>query len=120
LIEMYSGHVLEHGSPRPSWLRMHRLRFTLWIALAEALLVVVHVLSWWLVVLAAAVAVGVWLYVGRRSRSALVREGTWIAAASQLLVTMVPLVLIVAGTVAIVVVALLAVGALIILFAERK
>jgi len=99
---------------------MHRLRFTLWIALAEALLVVVHVLSWWLVVLAAAVAVGVWLYVGRRSRSALVREGTWIAAASQLLVTMVPLVLIVAGTVAIVVVALLAVGALIILFAERK
>jgi len=49
-----------------------------------------------------------------------VREGTWIAAASQLLVTMVPLVLIVAGTVAVVVVALFAVGALIILFAERK
>jgi hypothetical protein len=116
-----TSHVLEHGSSRPArWLRMHRLRFTLWIALAEALLVIVHVLSWWVVVLFAAVAVALWWFAGRRSRSDVLREGTWIAAASQLLVTMVPIVLLVAGTVAILVVALFAVGALIILFAERK
>ena len=118
---MYTSHALEHGSSRPArWLRLHRLRITLWVALAEAVLVLVHVLSWWFVVLLAAVAVGLWVYVGRRSRSDILREGTWIAAASQLLVTMVPIVLLVAGTIAIAVVALFAIGALIILFAERK
>jgi hypothetical protein len=117
---MYSGHVLEHGSSRPGrWLRVHRLRLTLWIAVVEALLVVFHVLSWWYVVLFAAVALGFWWYVGRRSRSDLVRHGSWIAGTSQLLVTMVPIVLVVATTVAIAVVVLLAIGALVILFTER-
>ena len=118
---MYSGHVLEHRQSRPGrWLRSHRLRFTLTLALVEGVLVVFHVLSWWAVVLLAAVAVAAWWYTGRRSRSDVVREGTWIAAASQLLVTMVPVVLVVATTVAIAVVALLALGALIVLFAERR
>jgi len=117
---MYSGHVLEHRSSRPArWLRSHRLRFTLSIALVEGLLVVLHVLSWWVVVPLAALAVALWWYSGRRSRSDVVREGTWIAAASQLLVTMVPVVLVVATTVAIAVIALLALGALIVLFTER-
>jgi len=118
---MYSTHALEHRSSRPArWLRNHRLRFTLWIAVIEAVLVIFHVLSWWAVVLLAALAVGVWWYAGRRSRSDVLREGSWIAAASQLLVTMVPVVLVVATTVAIAVVALLALGALIILFTERR
>jgi hypothetical protein len=118
---MYSSQVLEHRSSRPArWLRTHRLRFTLWIAVVEALLVVFHVMSWWVVVLLAALAVGLWWFAGRRSRSDLLREGTWIGASSQLLVTMVPIVLLVASTVAILVVGLFAVGALILLFAERK
>ncbi len=118
---MLSGHVLEHGSSRPArWLRMHRLRFTLWVALVEGVLVVFHVLSWWLVVLVAALAVGFWWYVGRRHRSDLIRQGSWIAGVSQLLVTMVPIVLVVATTVAIAVVALFAIAALIILFTERS
>src|SRR5215210_7299705 len=115
--EVYGGHVIEHRSSRPArWLRSHRLRFTLWIAVAEALLVVLHVFSWWLIVLAAAVAVGLWWYAGRRSKSDVVREGTWIAAASQLLVMTVPVLLFVATTIAVVLVVLLAIGALIILF----
>jgi hypothetical protein len=118
---MLSGHVLEHGSSRPGrWLRTHRLRLTLWIALAEGVLVVFHVLSWWLVVLVAALAVGFWWYVGRRNSSDLVRQGSWIAGVSQLLVTMVPIILVVATTVAIAVVALFAIAALIILFTERS
>jgi hypothetical protein len=118
---MLSGGVLEHGSTRPGrWLRMHRLRATLWIALAEAVLVVFHVISWWLVVAVAVLAVGFWWYVGRRHRSDLVRQGSWIAGVSQLLVTMVPIVLVVAGTLAIAVVAFFAIGALIILFTERS
>jgi hypothetical protein len=99
---------------------MHRLRATLWIALAEGVLVVFHVLSWWFVVLFAAVAVGFWWYVGRRHGSDLVRHASWIAGVSQLLVTMVPIVLMVATTVAIAIIALFAIAALIILFAERS
>jgi hypothetical protein len=117
---MYSGHVLEHGSSRPGrWLRTHRLRITFWVALVEALLVVLHVLSWWAVVLLAALAVAVWWYSGRRSRSDLLRQGSWIAAVSQLLVTMVPVVLFVATTIAIAVVVLFAIAALVFLFTER-
>jgi hypothetical protein len=117
---MVGGQVVEHRSSRPGrWLRIRRLRFALAIAAVEALLVVFHVLSWWLVVLAAAAAVGLWWFVGRRSRSDLVREGSWIAGVSQLIVTMVPLFLVFATTVAVAVVVLLAVGALILLFTNR-
>jgi hypothetical protein len=117
---MYGSHVLEHGSSRPArWLRTHRLRITLWIALGEALLVVLHVLSWWAVVLLAALAVAVWWYAGRSSRSDVLRQGSWIAAVSQLLVTMVPIVLFVATTIAIAVVVLFAIAALVFLFTER-
>ena len=116
-----SPHVLEHGSTRPGrWLRQHRLRATLWIAVVEGLLVVFHVVHWWAVVLLAALAAAGWWYAGRTSRSDAVRHGTWILAASQLLVTMVPIVLFVATTIAVAIVVLLAIAALIILFTERR
>jgi len=118
---MFGSHVLEHRSSRPGrWLRTHRLRITLWIALVEALLVVFHVVSWWMVVLVAALAVGFWWYAGRSSHADAVRQGSWIAAVSQLLVTFVPLVLLVATTIAVAVVVLLAIAALILLFKERR
>jgi hypothetical protein len=117
---MYSGHVLEHASSRPGrWLRGHRLRITLWIAVVEALLVVLHVLSWWLVAALFAVAVALWWYAGRTSRSDAVRQVSWIAAASQALVVFVPVVLFVATTIAVAIVVLLAIAALIFLFTER-
>src|SRR4051794_1920821 len=118
---MVGGEVVEHRSSRPGrWLRTRRLRITLAVAAVEGLFVVFHVLSWWFVVLFAALALGFWWYVGRRNRSDLVRVGSWIAGASQLLVTMVPLVLVVATSLAIGVVVLLALGALILLFAKRS
>jgi hypothetical protein len=121
LIGVHTGHVLEHGSSRSGrWLRTHRLRFTLWVAVIEAVLVVLHVLSWWLVVLFAVIAVGFWWYAGRNSRTDTVRHASWIAASSQLLVVMVPIVLFIATTVAVAVVVLIAIGALILLFTERS
>ena len=116
-----SAHVLEHGSTRPGrWLRRNRVRATLWIAVVEGLLVIFHVVHWWAVVLLAAIGLAVWWWLGRRNRSDAVRHGTWILAASQLLVAMVPIVLVVATGIAIAVVALLAIAALIVLFTQRS
>jgi heme O synthase-like polyprenyltransferase len=114
------SYALEHGSTRPGrWLRAKRLRFTLWIAAAEGLLYLVHVLHWWLAVALAVIAVGFWWYAGRRHRSDLLRQASWIFAVSQLLVLCVPIALSIVTAIAIGVVALLAIGALIFLFTER-
>lgn len=116
----FGGHVIDSGSTRPGrWLRGRRLRITLSIAAVEALLVLVHVLHLWEIVVLAAVAVGLWLY-ARRSRSGLVRQVTWILAASQLLVLVVPIGLAILSTIAIVLFALLAIAALVFLFTERS
>jgi hypothetical protein len=116
----FGGHVIESGSSRPGrWLRGRRLKITLAIAAVEALLVVVHALHLWEIVILAVVAVAFWLYVGRRHRSDLIRQIGWIFAVSQLLVLTVPIGLAILSTIAIILFALLAVAALVFLFAER-
>jgi hypothetical protein len=118
---MFGTHAIDHGSSRTGrWLRQKRFRFTLWIAAAEGLLYLVHVLHWWAAVALAVIAVGTWFYAGRTSRSDLIRQATWIFAVSQLLVLLVPLVLAIAKAIAIAIVALLAIAALIFLFTERS
>ncbi len=117
---MVGATVIEHGSTRPGrWLRERRFRFTLWITLVEGVLYLVHVLHWWEAVALAVIGVGLWWYAGRSSRSDLIRQGTWIVAASQLLVLCVPVALAVLSAIAIGVIALLAIAALIVLFRER-
>jgi hypothetical protein len=61
-----------------------------------------------------------YVLVGRTSSSGTLRQTTWIAAASQVMVALVPLLLIVATTVAIIAVGLLAVLALVFLLADRR
>jgi hypothetical protein len=117
---MYGATAIEHGSTRPGrWLRERRFRLTMWIALVEGLLYLVHVLHWWEAVGLAAIGVAVWWYLGRSSRSDLLRQVTWIFAASQLLVLCVPVALAIVSFLAIGVIALLAIAALILLFKER-
>jgi hypothetical protein len=112
--------AIDHGSSRPGrWLREKRLRITLMIAVFEALLYLFHVLHWWEAVVLAVVAVAFWWYAGRSSRSDVVRNISWILAASQLLVLCVPLALGLVKAVAIAVVALFAIVALVFLFTER-
>jgi heme O synthase-like polyprenyltransferase len=118
---MYGATAIEHGSTRPGrWLRERRLRLTLWIALVEGLLYLVHVLHWWEAVVLAAIGVGFWWYAGRSSRSDLIRQASWIFAASQLLVLCVPIALAILKAIAIGVIAILAIIALVFLFRERK
>ncbi|HUK98587.1 MAG TPA: hypothetical protein VLV46_13095 [Gaiellaceae bacterium] len=114
-------YAIEHGSTRLGrWLRLRRFRITLGLAAVEGLLYLVGVLGWWEAVLFALVAGGLWWFAGRGSRSDVVREVTWILAASQLIVLCVPLALGLVKAVAIAVVALLAVVALFFLFTDRR
>jgi hypothetical protein len=117
---MFGAHAIEHGSTRPGrWLRERRLRLTFWIAAVEGLLYVVHVLHWWEAVALAAIAGLFWWYAGRSHRSDLLRQASWIFAASQLLVLCVPIALAVVKAVAIGIIALLAIIGLILLFNWR-
>src|SRR4051812_50069680 len=81
-----SSQAIEHGTTRPGrWLAAHRFRLAVWIAAAEALVVLFsHDLTKWTVI--ALAVVGAIAYVaGRESGSGVVRHVLWIFAASQLL-----------------------------------
>jgi hypothetical protein len=115
-----SGPVLEHRSSRPGrWLRARRVRIAFWIAVVEGLLVVVHAISWWAAIAIAIIVVGGWFAVGHRLPSDTVRQALWIGAVSQALVALIPILVIVVGTLALILVGILAVVALILLFGSR-
>ncbi len=112
---------MEHGTSRTErWLRARRVRIALWIAVIEGILVVVHVISWAIALLVAAVVVGLYFWSGHRIRSATVREIGWIAAVSQALVALVPVLVILVGTLALIAVSALALVALVVLFSGRR
>jgi hypothetical protein len=114
------GPVLEHGSSRTGrWLRARRVRIALWIAVIEGLLVVFHAISWWVAVAIGVIVVVGWFGVANRLRSDTVRHLWWIAAVSQALVVLVPILVAVVGTLALIVVGVLAVLALVLLFSSR-
>ncbi len=114
--------MIEHGVSRGGrWLRARRVRLALWIAVIEGLLVVfLDLIPWWVALVIAAGALGFYLFVGREQRSETVRQVSWIAAASQVLVVLVPILVLIVGTLALVAVGILAVVALIALFADRR
>jgi hypothetical protein len=115
------GHVLEHRStPGGRWLRTKRLRIALGIALAEGLLVVLDVVDRWIAVVVAAAVIGFYVLVGRALRAYTARQLSWIAAASQALVVLVPILVVVVTWLAIVALAILAVVALILLLSDRR
>ena len=117
---MYDAPAIEHGSTSSGrWLRERRLRITLWIAAVEGLLYLFHALNWWTAVGLALVTVGFWWFFGRTSRSDTLRQLSWIAGSSQLLVLCVPIALGLVKAVAIAVIALLAIVALFYLFKDR-
>ena len=116
----YGGPLVEHGSSRLArWLRARRVRIAFWIAVGEGILVVFHAISWWAAVAIAVLVVVGWFGFAHRLRSETARQAGWIAAVSQALVALVPILVFVVGTLAIVLVAFLALGALVLLFASR-
>jgi hypothetical protein len=115
-----SGPALEHGSSRIGrWLRARRVRIAFWIAVAEGILVVFHAISWWAAIAVAVLVVGGWFTFAHRLRSDTARQVGWIAAVSQALVALVPVFVLIVGTLALIIVGILAVVALVLLFGSR-
>lgn len=114
-------YALEHGGSRAGrWLRARRLRLALWAAVAEGVLVVAGVVPGRTALVVAVTVIAIYLVVGRAARSDALRQTTWIAAASQVLVALVPVLVFVVGALALVAVAVLAIVALVALVADRR
>jgi hypothetical protein len=113
--------VIEHGTTRSErWFRRYRTRIAFWIAVVEAILLIFGVFNRWAVLaIAVLIIVGYFGFV-RQLRSPIAREIGWIAAVSQALVALVPVLVILVGTLALIAVGVLAVAALILLFGDRR
>jgi len=101
------------------YLHAHRIRIALWVAVAEGVLTIVHVIPHLAIYVLAVVAIAFWAGAGRNYKSSLGRQLSWIFAASQAAAVLVPIVLLIAKWVAIIAIALIAVVALVFLFLER-
>jgi hypothetical protein len=113
--------VLEHGTSRSGrWLRDNRVRLALAIAVVEGVLVAFDVIDWLPALLVAGLLVLFYFAYGRKLRWDWAREATWVAATSQVFVALVPVLVIVVGTLALIGVAVIAVVALVLLFADRR
>src|SRR4051812_42051918 len=110
-----SGRESSHGN----FLGERRIKIALGIAVVEGLLVVVNVIPEWAVFVVAVGATIYWWMSGRHASSPSVRQASWILAASQIFLMVVPLFFIFFKTVAYVALAFLAVVALVSLSPER-
>jgi hypothetical protein len=114
------GAVIEHRESRQRrWLRERRLAIAVWIAVLEGILFLVGAIPRVLTLAVAVLVVVGYFWLGHRLRPLVVREVAWIAAVSQALVMLVPILAIVVGTLALIGVAILAVLALVLLLARR-
>ncbi len=91
--------VLEHRESRPNrWLRENRLRIAFGIAIVETVLIVANVLQWRWALLLAGLVFAFHFFVGRKIRYESLRQVSWTAAISQTLPVLVPILLVVVGT----------------------
>ena len=88
--------------------------------MVEGLLVVFDVVSGWVALVIGAILVVFYFSVGRELRWDTLRQVSWIAALSQVLVAFVPVLAFVLGVLAILAVAVLALVALAALLADRR
>ena len=113
--------VLEHRAGRGGrWLRRYRTRIAFAIAVVEALLLVVGAIDRWGALLIAVLVIAAYFVIRPRLASPLGRDVLWTAALSQALVALVPILVIVIGTFALIAVGIIAVVALIVLFGDRR
>lgn len=113
--------AIEHGSTRTGrWLRENRLRIALWIAVVEGVLVLVDVIPWGIALAIAAALILFWLFIGRELHVDSARQSSWIAAASQVFVVLIPVFVFILKAVAVVALAILAIVALVLLFRDRR
>jgi hypothetical protein len=113
--------VLEHQTSRSGrWLRENRLRIALGVAIVEGAAVAFDAVSGWIAFAVALAVIAFYFAVGRTFASDTLRQVSWTAAFSQVLVMLVPLVLLVVGVAAVIAIAVVAVVALLALVADRR
>ena len=112
--------MIEHRQSRfGHWLRERRVAIAVWVAVIEGLLLLVHAIPRLLTLLIAVAVVVLFFWLGHRLRPGPIRDVAWIAAVSQAFVMLIPILVIVVGTLAFVAVGILAALALILLFTTR-
>jgi hypothetical protein len=113
--------VLEHGTSLVGrWLRENRIRLALAIAVSEGVLVAFEVINGWAALIVALLLLFLYITYGRKLRWDWAREASWIAATSQAFVALVPVLVIIIGTLALIGVAVIAAVALVLLFSDRR
>ena len=112
--------VEHHESPFSRRLRRRKAHIAIGIAAVESVLVLVGVIAWWLVIVAAVAGVALYVGFGRDHSEPTVRSITWVAAVSQLIVVLVPVAIVLVGLFAIVAVVALAAIALTVLLLDRR
>ncbi|MSO95216.1 MAG: hypothetical protein EXQ81_05405 [Thermoleophilia bacterium] len=116
-----SNLVVEHREGSFSrGLRRRRFIVAGGVATVEAVLVLADLVPWWAVVVAAVAAMAFYVGVGRAHSVPIIRSVSWVAAASQLVVVLVPVAVVLLGFLAFVGVVVLAVLALIVLLLDRR
>ena len=113
--------TIEHGQGRVGpLLRRRRPHLVPWIVVVEGVLVLFDVIPWWAVILAATIALIAYVTIGRGHTSSAVREVSWVAAVSQLVVVLIPVLAVVLTALAVIALVLVAVGVLVMLLLDRR
>jgi hypothetical protein len=120
LIAMSTGTALERDGSSGGWLRQHRVRTALWIAVLEVVLAAVTAsISKYTIIALGLVAIPVYLIWGKDQRG-VIRDVSWIAAASQALAIVAVLLSHFIGTFVLILAGIFAAVALFLIFADRK
>jgi hypothetical protein len=116
-----SGQLVEHRSTTLSrWLRARRLKVAAWIAVGEGVLVLIDAVPRILAMVLAAAIVLFYFAFGRNVRWDALRQISWIAAASQVLMVLVPVLAALIGGLAVIALVVLALVALFVLLQDRR
>jgi hypothetical protein len=117
---MSTGTALEHDrSSRDGWLRQHRVRTALWIAVLEVILAALTAsISKYTIIALGLVKIPVFLIWGKDQRGT-IRQVSWIAAASQALAIVAVLLSHFIGLFVLVLAGIFAAVALLLIFADR-
>jgi hypothetical protein len=113
--------VVDAGSSRASrWLRGRRVRLALWLAVFEGIIVAIRGESKWVVAVIAALVLLLYAALRDRLEWDAGRQVLWIVAASQVLALLVAIFAFILESIAIIAVVIIAVAALVYLFADLR
>ena len=114
------GAVVEHRQgPTARWVRERRVSIAIAIAIAEGVLIVAGELSKALALVVAIAVVVLYFTLADRLKPGVGREIAWVAAVSQAIVMLVPVLVLLIGTLTLIAIAVIGVIALVLLFSRR-